>query len=342
MQALIDGDAAKAPRLCGISLQQMLNLAGYLVFLLMSSLGGAGALGKSIGAVSNGLPTAITPAGWAFSIWSAIFVLTGALSLLQALPSRREWAWKKLGWWWAANTLIGELLWTPAWVFQWGGMWVSAALLAFVVATLAAITLRADTGVAPLAGMGLELLPVPLQCCPLPLPAWCTAALTQARPPRTWVEAALLEPAISLYMGWTTAAAILNVTIALVDSGVPAAGPAAAPLGVLLLLTAAALAVAAAALRTDYVYAGALSWALAGIYSQQQGTAWPVRFDSVRSAAALGAGVAGGAALAALGWRLWLWRSGQLLMVGGEGEEGFSQGAQQFRGREPALLSEVA
>jgi hypothetical protein len=27
------------------------------------------------------------------------------------------------------------------------------------VATLAAITLRADTGVAPLAGMGLELLP---------------------------------------------------------------------------------------------------------------------------------------------------------------------------------------
>jgi benzodiazapine receptor len=335
MQAFLDGDFAKAPRAYGVSLQQMLNLAGYFVFLLLSSLGGSGALGRSIGSVSNSLPTAITPAGWAFSIWSAIFVLTGSLCLCQALPSRREWAWEKLGYWWAANTLIGEALWTPAWLWQWGGMWVSAFLLAFIVATLVGITLRADTGVAPFTG-GLELPRLPL-----PLPACCARALTKPRAPRTWLEAALLETAISLYMGWTTAATILNVTIALVASGAPAAGPAAAPLGVLLLLTAAALAVCAALFRTDYVYAGALCWALAGIHSQQQSAQWPVRLDAVRSAAALGAGVAGVAALAALAWRVWLWRSGRLIMLGEE-RRGEALGTEYRAATEPALLSEVA
>lgn len=325
LQAILDGELVRAPLLFGVSLQQLLNLLGYLVFLLISSLGGSGALGKSIGAVSNSLPTAITPAGWAFSIWSAIFILTGTLSLVQAAPSRREWAWGKLGYWWMANTLLGEGLWAFAWVGQWGGMWVSAALLAFIVATLAGLYLRADMGVAPLQG-GLE----PLLCCPIPAPLCCARALTKApSAQRTWMDAAVLEPAISLYMGWTTAATILNVTIALVAGG---ANAGAFGWGVLLLLTAAGLAVAAAVLRTDYVYSAALCWALVGIHSQQGNAAWPVRSAAVQSAAGIGAGVAGAAALCAWAWRMWLWRSGKLRM---EGEE-------RHRGAEPTLLSEVA
>ena len=89
--------ALQRPLFYGISAQQLLNLVGYFIFLLLSSIGGAGGLGKSIGAVSTSLPTAITPAGWAFSIWSAIFTLTGALCVAQAFPSRREWAWRNAG-----------------------------------------------------------------------------------------------------------------------------------------------------------------------------------------------------------------------------------------------------
>jgi benzodiazapine receptor len=334
------GAALQRPLLYGISAQQLLNLVGYFIFLLFSSIGGGGGFGKSIGAVSTSLPTAITPAGWAFSIWSAIFTLTGTLCVAQAFPSRREWAWRKLGVWWILNTWVGEGLWTFAWVFQWGGMWVSALLLAFVVGTLAALYLSADMGVAPLSGDAEGISPPPaLLCCPFLLPSWLSAALRRkGAAPRSALDAYLLEPSVSLYMSWTTAATILNFTIALVASGVSASGPLAAPLGVLLLLTAAGLAVCAAVLRTDAVYAAGLCWALAGIYSQQLNPNWPIKSGDVAKAAALASGAAGAAAVGALCWRLWMWRSGALVVTWGKGSGTDDANLAQ----EPALLAEVA
>jgi len=297
----------------GCSALQLVNVVGWLIFLGESSLGGAGKLGEPIGRVSDAFATLITPIGWAFSIWSAIFALTGALAITQALPSRRAWSAEKLGWWWAANTVVGEGLWTLAWVGRWGGMWVSAALLAFIVGTLAALYIRVDAGVAPLA---------PRAAGADAGAPWLARELRRARPARTLAEAVVLEGAISLYMGWTTAATILNVSIALVASGAPATGPAAAAAGVVMLLAAAALAVAAAVLRTDFVYAGALAWALAGIRAQAMNAAWPARDAAVLGAANAALAVAAAAAVGAALARARLAAAGHLALAPAKAPEG--------------------
>lgn len=304
-----------AARLGGVSILQIINVIGFIIFLVLASLGGSGRLGRPIGTVSNALPTLLTPAGWAFSIWSAIYALTGGLTIAQAFPSRRVWSSEKLGWWWAANTVIGQGLWTFAWVNEWGGMWVSALLLAFIVATLAGLYVRIDAGVAPLSHLPLA-----------PGAGRCARALHAQRPPRSaFVDGVLLEGGIGLYLGWTTAATILNVSIALVASGVASSGEAAVSTAavatsIAVLCVAVALAITGAVLRTDFWFASALAWACAGIRSQQMNDAWTVRDQSVGTAATVAVAIAGAAAAAALLWRVYLWRIGALpytLRLGG-------------------------
>lgn len=53
----------------GCSAQQLINVAAYIVFIASSAAGARGIGGATIGEVSNSLPTAVTPAGYAFSIW---------------------------------------------------------------------------------------------------------------------------------------------------------------------------------------------------------------------------------------------------------------------------------
>jgi hypothetical protein len=277
----------------GCSALQLFNVLGYIIFLGESSLGGAGRLGEPIGRVSNDFATAITPIGWTFSIWSVIFSLTGCVAVYQALPSRREWSFARLGYWWALNMVIGEGLWTVAFVKRWGGMWVSAVVLLFIVATNAALYLRIDAGVAPLAGSG-------------------DGFLRKERPDRTWFETIALEGGIGLYMGWTTAAAILSVSIALVASGAPQSGPTAAAAGVVMLFAASALAVAGAVLRTDFWFSGALAWALAGIRAQNLNAAWSVREPSVLAAANAALAIAAAATLGAVIARARLAANGSL------------------------------
>ena len=289
----------------GSSALQLLIVAGFFVFLIESSLGGAGRLGEPIGRVSDSLATTITPAGWAFSIWSAIFVLNAALAVYQSLPSRRLWSASRLGWWYAANTVIGEGIWTLSWVGRWGSMWVSALTLVFIVATLAGLYLRIDAGVAPLS-------PSPAASSPT---CGALSFLRKARPARTLATHVLLEGSVSLYMGWTTAATILNVSIALVATGVSPSGPAAAAAGVIMLLTASALAVAAAVTRTDVLFAAALAWALAGIRSNQLNDKWPVREPTVLNAAGVACGIAATAAVCALLARIRLVASGELRLA---------------------------
>jgi hypothetical protein len=310
-------ERATAPWLSGVSFLQILNLLGYVIFLVVSSLGGAGKLGASIGSVSNALPTAISPAGWAFSIWSVIFFLTGVLSVVQAQPTNRAWSARKLGLWWCANTIIGEGLWTLAWVGQWGKMWIAAGLLAFIVATNAGLHIHAGLGVAP-----LSLLPAGADAgsgvC-----AKFTSILRGPRDARTYFEAFVLEPGIGIYTGWTTAATILNISIALVSCGASPSGPSAAFAGVLVLLAAAFLAVLAAVTRTEFWYAATLAWALAGIRSQQLNSAWPVLEPAVLNAATFSLAISAVAAIIALGARIRLYVLGELRLVSaGEPLEG--------------------
>ena len=70
--------------------RQVAVVAAVLVNLVLNGLAGAGLLfGVQTGAVSDGAPTPITPAGWAFAVWSVIFVGVAAFAVWQALPAQR-------------------------------------------------------------------------------------------------------------------------------------------------------------------------------------------------------------------------------------------------------------
>ena len=292
-------EALTAPRLYGVSLLQAANLAAYVIFIFTSAIGGAGLFGvPRIGETSNELPVQVTPAGYAFSIWSLIFVLLGVLSLLQLLPQNREWSASKLGLWWVVNAALGEGLWPFAFSLRWGGMWVSAFILLLIVGTAAGLYLAMGVGVAPLAaapgsaeeGKGGG--------------AGCAARLRRPSPPVSLVEL-LCQAGVAIYTGWTTAATILNFSIALQQAGV--AEGAGAPGSAAVTAAAAALAVLAAATRTDFLFAGTLCWALTAIHVNQvrSGSAPQAALDASLAAA----GVAGAAAGAAL-----LWRAGMLYL----------------------------
>jgi benzodiazapine receptor len=289
-------EALTAPRLFGVSLLQVANLASYVIFIFTSAIGGAGLFGvPRIGETSNELPVQVTPAGYAFSIWSLIFVLLGVLTLLQLLPQNREWSASKLGLWWVANAALGEGLWPFAFSLRWGGMWVSAFILLLIVATAAGMYLAMDVGVAPLAGgAGAEEEGK----------GGCAARLRRATPPVSLVEL-LCQAGVAIYTGWTTAATILNFSIALQQAGVEEG--AGAPGSVAVTVAAAALAVLGAATRTDFFFAGTLCWALSAIHVNQarSGSAPQAALDASLAAA----GVAGAAAGAAL-----LWRAGMLFL----------------------------
>lgn len=66
--------------------------------VVMNGLAGAGLLfGVQTGAVSDATPTAITSAGWAFSVWSVIFVGAIIFAVWQALPDQRGARYDRIG-----------------------------------------------------------------------------------------------------------------------------------------------------------------------------------------------------------------------------------------------------
>ncbi|PAP75693.1 tryptophan-rich sensory protein [Rubrivirga marina] len=152
----------------------------------LNALAGAGVLfGTPTGAVSDAHPTPITPAGWAFSIWSVIFVGVLAFAAWQALPARRGPRYDGLGApFVAANLLNG--LWQIPWLAERFGL--AALVIVGILASLVWLYVRLDR-------MGL-------------------------RGAERW---ALGVPA-ALFLAWITVAAPLNVTVWLRDLGWTPAG----------------------------------------------------------------------------------------------------------------------
>ena len=70
--------------------RQIVVVLAVAVNLVLNGLAGAGLLfGVQTGAVSDGVPTGVTPAGWTFGIWTVIFLMLVVYAGFQALPARR-------------------------------------------------------------------------------------------------------------------------------------------------------------------------------------------------------------------------------------------------------------
>ena len=216
---------------------------------LMPALG----MGTSMAAVSAASRTPVVPAGYAFSIWSVIFLLAAAYGIWQFLPANR------------ASPLAQRTGWPLAGAFAANTVWQ-------VVSQLSASV-----------GFGLFfIILVGLACA---LTALFIARNTaEAGIGRRWI----VTPLTGLLAGWMTAASFVNLASAARTAGMMGEHGIGTTLFAVVILLAAGGAAAAIAwlLRRDATwFAVAVGWAFIGVVAANLG------INQVNIPAALAAGV---------------------------------------------------
>ena len=189
-------------------------------------------IGEAIGDRSDEARTAITPAGWAFSIWGPLFAGCLLYALYQLAPAQRD------------NPLLARIGWASAGAFLGNAAW--ALYTQFLALNL---------------GSALIIL-FTLLCL---LHVYRTFALSPA--PFTRGEQFLVILPLSALASWLTAASIVNIAAVLEYHGVDAGDANDLVAAGVVLLGGAIAAAAIWCGRGNPWYAIVFLWALAGIYS---------------------------------------------------------------------------
>lgn len=203
-----------------------------LAMPIVAWLSSSGAFGPDQGTISDRYPTLLVAAGYAFSIWSLIFLLDLVYAFWQVGEARKHDATLSRIAPWAAAGFFLTTIWMP--LFSQELFWLC---LAVIFAALACL-------------------------------AYCVICLTRDRDPRRRQPLFAWLP-LSLHAGWLTLAAFLNLAQVMVayevmpaDDQLPWA---------LALYAAAAIALLALnhSMRGNVVYAAAALWALVAVYVRQ-------------------------------------------------------------------------
>lgn len=211
-------------------LEPLLVLLATLATIVANALPNALRLrGESTGSISAKYPTLFTPAGYAFSIWSLIYLALLAFAIYQLLPAGRD------------DPAIGRIrrpfliscVLNSSWIFIW--QYELIALSAVVIALLLASLMT------------------------------CYVRLDTERASRANLYRAMVLAPLSLYAAWVTVATIVNVAAALVALGWQGGPLAPASWSVMLLVVAAGLALVVAWSRRDWIYLAVVAWALGAI-----------------------------------------------------------------------------
>jgi hypothetical protein len=168
------------PAMRGIP-RQLAVVAAALFNVGINALAGAGVLfGTTTGAISDLVETSVTPAGWAFSIWSVIFLGVLIFAGYQALPRARGARFDAL----AIPFILANLL-NGLWQIPWlnARFGVAAVVIVGILGSLIWLYVRLDR-------LGM-----------------------------TTIERWVLGVPISLFLAWLSVATALNITIALVAAG---------------------------------------------------------------------------------------------------------------------------
>ena len=187
-------------------------------------------IGQAIGSQSDAVRTLITPAGWAFAIWGALYTGATVFAVYQALPSQHS------------NALLHRLRWPAAGAFLGNASWaaytqiygLSAVSVVIIAATLACLLVIYRVFSAATFNTGQRW------CAYLPL-----SALT----------------------AWLTVATTVNIAASLRFHGVEAGT--AAPMFAAAIVVVAGI-IGAAAIRAgrgNLPFAAVFLWALAAIFS---------------------------------------------------------------------------
>lgn len=189
-------------------------------------------IGINIGDQSDSVRTLITPAGWAFSIWGALYTGSAAFAIYQALAKHADDPLVSHIRWPAAGAFLGNALWA-GYVQSFGLSLVSALIIVFTLACLLIIFRR-------FAGWNERF-----------------------RRSEQW----LVVLPLSALASWLTVATIVNIAAALRYHGIE--GGEAAPLIGAAVLAVGGLIAAAALIssRGNPSFALVFLWALTAIYA---------------------------------------------------------------------------
>lgn len=210
-------------------LRQFLNIVGAIGEIAFSIWSVNTTMGVDI-SEQDSTNTFITPAGYAFSIWSLIYFGVIVYAIYQALPAQRENPLlRKIGWATAFNFLL-TCAWLVASQFQY--LWVTVAIIFTMLALL----------------------------------VYCLIQFIRHRATITPLEQIVVVLPISIFAGWITVASVANTAAALVFSGfenVLLADPVWA--GVMVIIAGVIAAFTTYVTRGNRGYALAVIWAIVAI-----------------------------------------------------------------------------
>lgn len=197
--------------------------------------------GRDTGVISDAFPVLVTPAGYAFSIWSLIYTGIIAYTIYQALP--KNWAnprLKAMSWFFVLSCVF-NIGWLFVWHFLAGRpnnpiIWPSLLFMLGLLATLIMMYRKLETG----------------------------------RSNVHWLEHYCVRAPFSIYMGWITLATVINTSVLFWTWGWRAG---AIPWAMVALLAATVINALMLVRRRDYVYSAVAVWALFAINAKHWGTA---------------------------------------------------------------------
>lgn len=216
----------------------ILNLAGYLLVLVMNTLANAIPIaGKNTGELSDLYPNLFVPAGFTFSIWGIIYILLGiyvVTQLIYAFKQRNVEVIEMIGPWFLLSCIFNSS-WILAWHYE--QVFLSLVIMLGILVSLIMVYLRLGIG----------------------------------RDKVQNGERFLIQMPFSIYLGWISVATIANVTTLLVDQEWGGLGIPEAIWTVLVLVVATGLAVTMILTRKDLFYPLVTLWAFFGILSKRLG-----------------------------------------------------------------------
>lgn len=210
-----------------VRLSQFLVVIATAVVVFVNYLGGIGRINdKAPDAVSDKYPTLLTPADYAFRIWSLIYIGLIIFTVYQALPAQKE------------NPRFGKI--RPLYIVNCAAncLWIYLWSYEMVWASLTVIFVMLGT---------LVLINSNLQ--------------NKNDPAETWAA----RVPFGLYFGWITVATVLNFTVALVSAGVTASDLTTKILAVILVVSIVILGIIIRLKLSTAAYAIAIAWALTAI-----------------------------------------------------------------------------
>ena len=207
----------------------VLSTIAVLVINFMSARGMIN--GRDAGQVSRDFTTEITPAGYAFIIWSLIYLGVIAFSVYQLIGKNISEKVESV-----RVPYIGLCIANISWVFAWHYELIPLSLL--IISTMLGL----------LAVINVRLMKLE----------------------KGW-ETVFASFPFSLYFGWVTIATVLNATITLVYLGVSVEPATASILGAVLIVIATVIGIVVRIAIDRMHYALAIAWGLTAIGVEQSG-----------------------------------------------------------------------